>query len=241
MRNNKKTALVLFTALAVVFAGGCTKPDGPNNDGNGGSNGGGSGGENHENHEYVDLGLPSGTLWATCNVGAATPEDHGDWFAWGETAAKYEGDWDNYRFGRYPNITKYNEQDNLTTLQAEDDAATVNWGDGWYTPTPEQWMELIDYTTGWHEISLGGVRLTASNGESILLPFCSKNSPKFQYMTNSIYPYTYSSDPNPHSIHYGEWAWHFLLHFNHHWELYDFGTYEYQRCEIRCVRPVRSR
>ena len=50
--------------------------------------------EQANGHEYVDLGLPSGTLWATCNVGASKPEDYGDYFAWGETKKKDVYDWD---------------------------------------------------------------------------------------------------------------------------------------------------
>lgn len=53
----------------------------------------------NDGHEYVDLGLPSGTLWATCNVGANRPEEVGDYFAWGETATKDIYDWKHYKFG----------------------------------------------------------------------------------------------------------------------------------------------
>ncbi len=69
MRNNRITVTVLLTALAVVFACGCTKPDDPNNGGGGGNNGGNSGGGHYNgNYEFVDLGLPSGTLWATLSL-----------------------------------------------------------------------------------------------------------------------------------------------------------------------------
>ena len=94
-----------------------------------------------EEHEWVDLGLPSGTLWATCNVGASKPEEYGDYFAWGETEPKDEYCWSTYLHckGDYNSLTKYCHQydygyngftDNLTELEPADDAATANWGSG---------------------------------------------------------------------------------------------------------------
>ena len=77
----KVTAAIM---LMMLVAASCHKPDGPNNGGNNDTIG---------EHAYVDLGLPSGTLWATCNLGADTPEDYGDYFAWGETAHKEIYDW----------------------------------------------------------------------------------------------------------------------------------------------------
>lgn len=84
MKNIRKIIMAALVAFSVVIACGCTKPDDPNNGGGGGNSGGGGGGGLNV-HAYVDLGLPSGTLWATCNVGADTPEGYGDYFAWGET------------------------------------------------------------------------------------------------------------------------------------------------------------
>ena len=86
-----------------------------------------------EGHEWVDLGLPSGTKWATCNVGASKPEEYGDYFAWGETKPKSTYDWRTYfdtdDVGK--TFKKYNINGGLTELQPEDDAATANWGSGW--------------------------------------------------------------------------------------------------------------
>lgn len=88
-------------------------------------------------HVYVDLGLPSGTLWATCNVGANTPEEYGDYFAWGETSTKAKYNWNNYKYckdGYSRNLTKYCNDpyegyqeftDELTELHPCDDAASV--------------------------------------------------------------------------------------------------------------------
>lgn len=98
-------------------------------------------------HEWVDLGLPSGTLWATCNIGAENPEDSGYLIAWGETDPKATHSWETYRYYENGVVTKYNASDGLTELEPEDDAATENWGDDWKTPTKDQFDELISCTT----------------------------------------------------------------------------------------------
>ena len=136
-----------------------------------------------DNHEYVDLGLPSGLLWATCNVGADAPEDYGDYFAWGEIATKYYYGWSNYQYcnGDAHQLTKYCNKsffgfngftDTLTTLLPEDDVANVNWGGIWRIPTQMEWQELYNNTTKTLTIQNGvyGMRFTAANGNSIFLP-----------------------------------------------------------------------
>lgn len=137
----------------------------------------------YNGHDYVDLGLPSGTLWATCNVGATTPEEYGNYFAWGETTTKTTYDWSTYKYcnGSDNQLTKYctvshsgynGFTDNLTTLQPTDDAATANWGSGWCMPTYDQWVELDQNTTqDWTtQNGVNGRLFTASNGNSIFLP-----------------------------------------------------------------------
>lgn len=99
-------------------------------------------------HEYVDLGLPSGTLWATKNIGALLKEDPGDFFSWGETAPKKRYTRRNYKYQKeYLFKNTYNKYDsavdNLTSLLEEDDAATVQWGPLWHTPSFSQWDELM--------------------------------------------------------------------------------------------------
>ena len=134
-------------------------------------------------HEYVDLGLPSGLLWATCNVGADSPEDYGDYFAWGETQPKSDYSWGTYQYctGSNTRLTKYCNNasygyngytDNLTVLEASDDAATANWGSGWRMPTKEECQELFNYTTHTWTTQNGvdGRLFTATNGNSLFLP-----------------------------------------------------------------------
>ena len=133
-----------------------------------------------DGHEWVFLALPSGTKWATCNVGANNPEDYGDYFAWGETEPKEVYTWGNYKWcnGNDESITKYCTKndygtvDNKTELEPEDDAAYVNWGSSWRMPTYEQLRELFDNCT-WMWTSLNGVNgclLTGPNGNTLFLP-----------------------------------------------------------------------
>lgn len=134
-------------------------------------------------HDFVDLGLPSGTLWATCNVGATNPEDYGDYFAWGETTTKETYNWSTYRYcnGSNRTMTKYCSNssygyngftDTLTTLEASDDAATANWGSAWRMPTKEEFEELNNNCTiTWTTLNgVNGHLLTGTNGNSIFLP-----------------------------------------------------------------------
>ncbi|MBR5631011.1 MAG: hypothetical protein IKW82_05140 [Bacteroidales bacterium] len=136
-------------------------------------------------HDFVDLGLPSGTLWATCNVGANTPEGCGTYFAWGETCPKRIYDWSTYKYcnnGDYMQLTKYCHKssygfngftDDVTQLEPSDDAATMNWGDDWCIPTFDQWRELYVNNTVIIDTTLNGVNgkfFAASNGNSIFLP-----------------------------------------------------------------------
>ena len=138
---------------------------------------------NHDDgHEYVDLGLPSGLLWATCNVGASSPEDYGCYFfAWGETQPRTGNFyWGVYQFGNGDRVTKYCNNpyygyqgftDTLTVLLSEDDAATVNWGSNWRTPTKSDWEELMQNTTSTYTTQNGvhGWLFSAPNGHTLFL------------------------------------------------------------------------
>ena len=136
-------------------------------------------------HAWVDLGLPSGTKWATCNVGANKPEEYGNYYAWGETTiTKDIYGWSNYKYCIVGLLTKYCTDseygyngftDNLTELLPEDDAATANWGSHWQMPSKEQVKELINAnytTTTWTtQNGVNGRKIVSkSNGKSIFLP-----------------------------------------------------------------------
>ena len=133
-----------------------------------------------QQYDYVDLGLPSGTLWATMNVGANTPEEYGDYFAWGEVAPKEVYDWSTYKWcnGSEYTLTKYcaNSEygtvDNKTDLDLEDDAVYVNWGPSWRMPTSDQLEELKNSCT-WQRTEMNGVIgnvVTGPNGNTMFLP-----------------------------------------------------------------------
>lgn len=217
--------------------------------------------------EGVDLGLSSGLLWADRNVGASSPEDYGYYFAWGETQTKSYYDWITYRYvndslrnlfnnpyfndSLHNQLTKYcfdssygynGFTDNLLILQPEDDPATVYWGDGWRTPTVDEWRELFVVTANNYNSErirftrtarngVPGCLVTAPNGNSIFLPasgelfrnmhLCVANFG--EYMSASL-----ATEYNP------DYAWRF-----------DFGpqnvvvSYSERTCGLP-VRPVRS-
>ena len=195
MKKLTKALAAIMLMTAVVFTIGCnnTKSNAGDSDGGGKSN------NNESNvvdgHEYVDLGLPSGTLWATCNVGANSPEEYGDYFAWGETESKDIYMWGNYKYivdDTTALVKKYTDEieddialkkytgdfeyygftDHLSILQPSDDAASANWGSGWCMPTKEQWEELIRYTNSiWtNQNGINGWLFTGKHETVLFLP-----------------------------------------------------------------------
>ena len=140
--------------------------------------------------EYVDLGLPSGNLWAKCNLGASAPEAFGDYYAWGEVEPKQEYTYPNHKWYKEgaPSLgfTKYNNEDGKLSLEDEDDAVIQKLGNGWRTPTLADFRELTNqkYTTI-EKTTLNGVagyQITSKkNKKSIFIPFAGfKNSQKPQ-------------------------------------------------------------
>lgn len=139
-----------------------------------------------ELYEWVDLGLPSGILWATCNVGATKPEEYGLYFAWGETEG-YTGITDTKNFTqsdykwcnssnttltKYNNNSSYGTVDTLTTLEQVDDAAYTS-DKTCRMPTKEELEELtVNTTSTWETLNgVNGRRFTSkTNGNSIFVP-----------------------------------------------------------------------
>lgn len=229
---------LVAVAAGMVFAS-CQKEDCDSTAANnGGTNGGGQ-----TTVEWVDLGLPSGLLWAKCNLGATTPEQYGDYYAWGETTTKSTYNWSTYRYcnGSSSTMTKYCDNsslgnngftDNLTTLEAMDDVAAQKLGDGARMPTAAEWRELIANTTAeWTQVNgVNGRKFTAANGSSLFLPAAGgrwdgelrhAGSCGF-YWSSSLY----ESDPGG--------AWHFGFYEG------DQGMSGYERSNGRSVRAVRS-
>ena len=151
----------------------------------------------YNGHECVDLGLPSGTLWATCNIGASKPEESGNYFSWGETTGYDEGkrefDDEHYKlitteknmlsflvgskwiYTKYCDNKKDGKVDNKSSLEKEDDAAHVQWGEGWRIPTKKNFKELCneEYTkcSSFTMNGIKGLLITSKiNGCSIFFP-----------------------------------------------------------------------
>ena len=157
-------------------------------------------------HEYVDLGLS--VKWATCNVGASSPGDYGDYFAWGETSPKSSYDWenlkyrtegdsyDNVKFSKYVTERRYGTKDNRTRLELSDDAARANWGGSWRTPTYDELDELKNQCI-WQWTTVNGhngYRVTSKrNGRSIFLPAAGFRNGSSSYSVGSRGDYWSSS------------------------------------------------
>ena len=146
-------------------------------------------------HKFVDLGLPSGLLWARTNIGAASSADDGDYFAWGETKPKSTYSWSTYKWSDYnDNMTKYNSSDGKTTLESADDAATVNWGAPCRMPDSSEFQELYSKCNwSWKSSYNGasGYLVTGPNGNTIFLPASG---------------YRYDGDLGNHGSYGGYWS-----------------------------------
>lgn len=144
-------------------------------------------------HRFVDLGLPSGLLWAETNLGASEATVAGDYFAWGETKTKETFTKDNYAFGKdESSYTKYCEKDGKQTLDASDDAAVASWKKPCRMPVEKEFKELVDNTTKTWTTKNGvkGYELKSkTNSNSIFLPATKYSDDKKQgdYWTADIY------------------------------------------------------
>lgn len=166
-------------------------------------------------HQYVDLGLPSGTLWATCNIGASTPEEAGEFYAWGETETKENYSWDTYKWCdgtkptvSNPSLTKYCDRggyglmDGKVSLELKDDVAHVKWGGDWHIPTQAEFQELMDNCTmEWIKISDNqhAYKFTGANGNSILMPAAGEWSNTSFYSDDFYYWSTDLANKNSNS------------------------------------------
>lgn len=194
-------------------------------------------------HECIDLGLS--VKWATCNVGATSPEKCGEYFAWGEISSKSEYTWNNYRwYDSTDGYLKYNNEknqkgyDGKTTLEYADDAASANWGDSWRMPTVAEFEELIDNCNcEWTEINgIKGRKFSSKVfgyiGNYIFLPAAGSiiNKDKSQinevgrYWTSTLLP---DNRNNAHSVFFAE-----------HDNYYPGINYSQSREQGFTIRPV---
>ena len=212
-------------------------------------------------HEYVDLGLSA--KWATCNVGASSPQEYGDYYAWGETETKQYYAMNNYKFNKNTHsndlddmlLTKYNPNhwrrfyDKKDQLDAEDDVARVRWGGQWRMPSAYEMRELIyDCTWTWtKKKGIEGYKVTGPNGNSIFLPAggCKRDEISGEAVANSIIDYTYGyywSDELADGMEGGEiWGKDALraamLFFDHSYNTRTIGEGD-GRYVGACIRPV---
>lgn len=176
-------------------------------------------------NNFVDLGLPSGLLWAKSNMGTTDPKEIGDYYAWGETSTKkkyYSDNYKHFKVDKNIKVLKYNEKDWKTVLELEDDAANANLGVGYRIPTQEDWQELLDncnweaFTITLPEIldpsqtkCIARWKVTGPNGKSIILPMTggfrgdgwgvSPNNNTY-YTTANLYPAEKLSDNDKYQM-----------------------------------------
>lgn len=183
-------------------------------------------------HEWVDLGLPSGTKWATCNIGASSPTGYGNYYAWGETEIKNIYKLNTYRY--YANGIWINIGNDISGSQY--DVAYAKWGGTWRMPTREQEYELLEKCTyTWVMVSgIGGYKFVGPNGNSIFLPAAS---------------YYYDGGQNPQSIQDGTgmyWSstayepeYAYAISFNNNSQKYTNQMSIGKYCNRDCGAPVR--
>jgi hypothetical protein len=202
---------------------------------------------NNNGYGYVDLGLPSKTLWATCNIGADKPSDFGLYFQWGDVQGytadqigtgkgqkEFSFNWDDYKFsidGSNSNFSKYKTTG--ATLELADDAANANMGGDWHMPTPEQIQELINTantTSTWTtQYGVKGRLFTSKkNDKSIFIPaagYAWDGSVHYSRRYGGVW----SSLLSKNNVSYGQY-----LYFSSS----NIGLDYFDRCVGRSVRGV---
>ena len=155
----------------------------------------------YNGYEYVDLGLPSGLKWATCNVGASSPEEYGNYYAWGETQPAPGFNYIESNCATYGlSISELQSQgyiDNEGNLTSSHDAATANWGGSWRMPTKAEQQELRDNCTWiWTaQNGVNGYKVTGPNGSCIFLPAAGYRYGSSLYLDGGLGNY-WSSTPD---------------------------------------------
>uniref|UniRef100_UPI003FEDAAD8 hypothetical protein n=1 Tax=Alloprevotella sp. TaxID=1872471 RepID=UPI003FEDAAD8 len=132
-------------------------------------------------HKFVDLGLPSGLLWATRNVGAESIYEIGNYYSWGEIEPKNNYTLTTYKWFDGDEFTKYTPEDGKRELDAADDVATVKWGKKCRLPKFAEAIELVtkckwEWRLSYDNQSINGYLVTGPNGNSIFLPAAGSNT-----------------------------------------------------------------
>ena len=187
--------------------------------------------------QAVDLGLS--VKWANMNVGAESPEDYGDYFAWGETSTKETYDWSTYfdTNDGGSTFTKYNNEGGKTILDPEDDAAHVNWGGSWRMPTKAEWQELlVNCTWTWTtQNGINGYKVTSKKAgytdKFIFLPAAGCRNGSGLASVGS-YGYYWSSSLDEYN---SSNAWYLGFYSDYHG--LDYYGYRYYGQSVRLVLP----
>ena len=179
--------------------------------------------------EYVDLGLPSGTLWAKCNLGAGSPEMIGEYYAWGELNQilnSYKGRLDDGGDG----YIKYTKSDGLTRLEPEDDAATYKLGSNWHIPGKDDLDELLDNCQVCVATLNGvkGIAFRGPNGNEIFFPATGHQHGRIIYAQNTVYITTRDRKKKNETTYWG-----------YHYDVEDNGTEYNDNCARYVGKPIR--
>ena len=196
--------------------------------------------EKNQNHGYtscpdsnhphmIDLGLPNGTKWACCNVGAHSPEQNGGYYAWGEVSEKAGYYWETYQY--WDNLVSIDSDIGSDIAGTQYDVAHVQWGGSWVMPSLDQIKELLDYCSSeWTtENGVYGMRFTGSNGGSVFLPAAGNRWYDGLYNVGSWGCY-WSSTRNPDDLFLAV-----VLDFGKGFALWERSYYRYRG---QSVRPV---
>lgn len=189
-------------------------------------------------HGYVDMGLPSGRKWATCNVGASEANDYGDYFAWGEITPKSTYTKDNSKTYGVPltNISGNNDYD----------IASQSWRESWRIPTKEEFEELIDICK-WRKIHYKGVDghiIIGPNGKSIFLPWAgcmldSNIDSSTGYNMGHYWTATaYKQSSKTSCPDYDDLSW--FVYMNKKGPVMFYGNYMYCRGLGLSIRPISN-
>ncbi len=165
-----KQIYILFSLFLLLSVTSCGSDDEPKN-------------EHNNNHEAVDLGLS--VKWASCNLGAKKPEDAGNYYAFGETSPKSDYSWSTYTICKKEDCRTSSDPIYLEIAGTKFDAAHINWGGTWRTPTKDQFDELMERCT-WTKTTKNGVigyEVKGRNGNTIFLPSVSA------YVGNKLFEY----------------------------------------------------
>ena len=184
--------------------------------------------DDHHPHA-IDLGLPSGTKWCCCNVGASKPEEYGGYYAWGETKEKGFYNWETYAYGTWDKCVNIGSD----IAGTDYDAATANMGAPWRMPSTAQLQELINNSSSqWQwQNSVDGILVTGPNGGHIFLPAAGVRWPDDDLYSVGYGGSYWASSLYPNNSNYAD----YMVFYLSNWFLDHF--YRFCGHSVRAVCP----